>query len=528
MEFSAKTVADMLGRDASWVMEQCDELVRKQFWLCHGGIAESARGAFDVHYAFLHALYQHVFYSYLSPAQRVTLHRRAAQSMENARAEGMTIPAAQLASHYERGHQIVPALRYYTEAARHAVAHFAPNDAIRLTETAVALLERVPDTHERSELALALVHQRGIASAQLFGIGSDQAVASFEQAQRFCDLLPESSMHALLLNGMALTRYVQGDYAQACAIADRVSITGERNGDRILQMVSNMLRGIIHGVQAEHQLATKKLELARLACAAVSDRLPYTAFVVDPISSIHANFALPLVHLGLIDQAREHIRLASQRAQSIGQPTAQMFVLWMAGMLEVRCDAPEKVSAIAALLNDFVEKNMIAHGYGPAHWLRGWAQARLGSPQEGYRLIREGYESHARLGMFTGNTETLVLAAEALILAGDDAAAERELDEATQLATRIDERMANCSLLLLRARIAGRRKQADAEHEFMRRALVQARSEASPYHELKSLVALCSSSFATREDLGALRQLSLAWQEGRDLPLLARAAELLH
>ena len=35
---------------------------------------------------------------------------------------------------------------------------------------------------------------------------------------------------------------------------------------------------------------------------------------------------------------------------------------------------------------------MITQGEGPMRWLKGWAMARLGSPLEGFRLIRTEIE----------------------------------------------------------------------------------------------------------------------------------------
>jgi predicted ATPase len=135
MDFRAGIVAAMLERDVSWVSEQCDALVKRQFWLRHLDIVELPNGEIDTRYSFLHALYQHAFYQRLLLPQRVQLHRRAAKMLESTSTPAQAVPPAELASHHERGHQFLPALRYYASAAELAIGYFAPIEAINIPPT---------------------------------------------------------------------------------------------------------------------------------------------------------------------------------------------------------------------------------------------------------------------------------------------------------------------------------------------------------------------------------------------------------
>ena len=73
--------------------------------------------------------------------------------------------------------------------------------------------------------------------------------------------------------------------------------------------------------------------------------------------------------------------------------------------------------------------------------MRGWVQARTGDPNGGFRLIREAYEEVLRLGVRAGGSELLGYAAEALVRAGDWRAAQRQLDEAFEIANSLGERV---------------------------------------------------------------------------------------
>jgi len=523
VEFRVSTVARILNRDSDWVSAQCDELVRRQFWLRYVDIEETPDGSIDPRYAFSHALYRHVFYQRLSVSKRVEFHRRAAKAIEQFAA------AAELASHHERGHQPLMAMRYYAEAAANAVTrHFAPVEAINLTSAGLKLLDRVPDSPQRMELELALVHQRGIAFAQVEGIASPHSISAFDRARVLCDTLPETPERSLLLNGDGLTRYVRGDYPGAIEIAEQARDRAERFNHPLLRLYYGMLRGLVHLMQAQYPAACERFNGGIDAYRELSEaRLPLGAFVVHPLVTLKSYLAVGLMQLGLADQARGLIREARCDADTIRQPMTRMLSYWTEALIAVRTEDVETVAINAEHLRVITEETLLRQFAGPAKWLQGWAEARIGSPRTGFRTIRDGLDIHAKLGRYGGNTETLSFAAEALLLAGDLAEARVQLDEAEALAARIGEWFELPNLQLTRARVVlaeGNRQGAEA---LMQVALRTAREQQARYYELKVLVALCSLENPSVGDLTELRGLHGSLPEGLDLPLARRAALLI-
>jgi predicted ATPase len=145
MEFRPQTIADALERDVRWVGERCDELVRQQHWIGHVALGGLPDGSLGARYAFRHALYRHVFYQRIGALTRAQLHRNVAQSMERSRAVGVAVTAAELASHYDLGHDPMGAVRHYVDAADGALKQFAQVEAVHLTAQAAALLPRCPE-----------------------------------------------------------------------------------------------------------------------------------------------------------------------------------------------------------------------------------------------------------------------------------------------------------------------------------------------------------------------------------------------
>ena len=98
---------------------------------------------------------------------------------------------------------------------------------------------------------------------------------------------------------------------------------------------------------------------------------------------------------------------------------ARMVAIWFDAMFEVRLGNAARVASLADEMRALVDEFALAQGRTASRWFRGWANARMGEPREGYRRIREGYEENTRLGMLAGASETLGYAAEALMLAVD-------------------------------------------------------------------------------------------------------------
>ena len=87
-------------------------------------------------YSFRHALFRQVLYERTSPSARAQLHRKIGAALERERATAVPVTAAELATHFERGGEATAAVRYYAEAAEAALAHFSPEECMRIIERA--------------------------------------------------------------------------------------------------------------------------------------------------------------------------------------------------------------------------------------------------------------------------------------------------------------------------------------------------------------------------------------------------------
>jgi len=273
--------------------------------------------------------------------------------------------------------------------------------------------------------------------------------------------------------------------------------------------------------------AREWLERGAAAAEGFDEAAPAAVFTADPGVLVLCLLAIELLHLGFADQGRLRLQQAHARARNLRQPGPRVAVLWLDALFHVLMGDPERVAEASARLHEVIEKYALPQGRAAELWFHGCAESQLGDPRAGHRLIREGYDRAARLGIRGWGTETLGYAAEALARAGDWTAAQRELDEAMQCAEATGEGKYRTQLLLLKGRIADALGQPQRARESMEQAVAEARAREAPWLELIALSALCEREVATTHDLAALRHVVEQLTEGLDTAPVARARALL-
>ena len=527
VEFRVATLAEVLGQDRQTITQQCDELAQRQYWLQHVAIIDLPDGTLDARYAFRHALYRHVFYQRQGASTRVQMHRRVAAALERGRAAGITATAAELASQHEAGLAHAPALRYYAEAARSAFGNFAPQEAIDITSHALQLLPRCPEGTERLEVEFELVSVRGLACSQQFGLVSTEGDIAYRRALELLDIIAPVPARALVLGGIAWTYYSRADYESSFKLSQRIESLSRTHDDPVLLMTACSLLGVINTMRANYSEARRYLQQGVDLCKQLGDNAPSAAFVVDPAVVMNANLSVPLLHLGYIDQARAQMDASVMRASRLGDLMSRTVALWCAAMFEMRMRRPQRVAEYAQALGKLVDDHSIGQAKGPSLWIRGWAEAYLGSPQEGLRLILEGFEHNRRLGMVSGGSEVLGYAVEAALLAKDWDSAQKYLDQACEVRERFGERILLKYHLLLQSRIALGRGDLAAARRSLESGITEARQQGSLWMEVRLLSELCELPEASKQDFAALKEAYDRLPEGFSTAVVSRARELL-
>jgi tetratricopeptide (TPR) repeat protein len=524
VEFRVETVSLALERDLASVAHTCEELIREQVWLIPSRTCEGDETA-EPPYSFRHALFRQVLYDRTPRSLRTQLHHQVGAALERERTVGIPVAASELAMHFDRAREPMTALRYYAEAAEAALVHFSPDLSYGLTERALVLLMQAPEGTELDALEITLATLQGVSAFHTFGVGSE-ARNAFERAYTLLADVPEHPMRGRLLHGFGYLLGLCGDYALALEVAERAEALSCDTNDPALMLAACIVQAEVHHLQGRTQTTRRWLERA-LAIAEPLDIGANNIFAADPQVMLQGMLAIELLRSGLVAQARVHLQQARVRAQALRQPMTWLVAAWQEVLIEVRMGNHVRVAALADDMQALVDEHSLALGRTACRWWHGWADARSGSPSDGYRRIREAYEEHTGLGMRSGASEVLGYAAEALLLAGDCDAAQVELREALRVGEELGERVYLPQLLLLEAAIARAQGQPDAGNVAVRRAVEEARAQEAPWLELLARVELCEHHAATAEDHQALSTLIDRLPETAGTELAKRAHSLL-
>lgn len=527
MEFRADTLSRVLGCDVAQVADTCEALVREHLWLVAARATDNGDGA-EPSYAFRHALFRQRLYDSTPVFGRAELHRKVGTALEAERAAGRSVTAAELALHFDFGRSPVTAMRYYAQAAQAALLHLSPAEAMSLTERALALADQVPADAERRALEITLAMLRGVAAFHTLGAG-DEARRAYQRASDLIADDPSHPMAGLVLHGFGFLLYLRAEYSEARATAERAEALAALGNDPLLTFAACTVKGPVLMMQGQHLAAREALEraLPALARACATGEQSFIGFVVDPQVTVLAMLSLPLAQSGLFNQAHERLQQAYSRARQVAQPMALVVTIWFDALCGIRCGDVARVSALADEMQLLVDQYGLAQGKAPCRWFRGWADAHCGNALDGFPLIRHAYEENRAMGMITGGSETLGYAAEALVLLGDWAHAQEQLDQAFEIVSACGERIFFPQLQLIQADIDRSRGDVAASEASIRRAIREAHAQGATWLELLALTRIFESSLSTPEDRRSLATLVDQFSEVGDTRSLERARSLL-
>ncbi len=524
IEFRVNTISGALERDPASVGQTCDDLAREQLWLV-APRAEGSTNALALPYSFRHALFRQVLYERTNPLARSQLHRKVGTTLESERATGAPVTVAELAMHFELGHEPMAALRYYVEAAEGALARLSPRECMNHTDHGLTLLGQVPEGGERDALEISLATLRGVSATHVYGM-SPEAKSAFQRAYSLLAGIPEHPMRRRLLHGFGFVLCLRAEYAEALAVADRAEALSSATNDPVLVVAGCIVHGEVDQLQGRSRAAGAWIERG-LAAAEPLELAPVEIFVADPQVTLLGLLGIHLLHSGFVEQGRARLERAHARARLLGWPNTRLVALWFDALFEVRLGNAERVAALADGMRALVDESGVAQGQTACRWFRGWADARMGRSRDAYRHIREAYEDNTRLGMLAGASEVLGYATEALMLAGDWDGAQHELEEALQLAKTLGERVYLPQLFVMQAAIARARGDRAAGDAALRRGIAEARAQEAPWLELMAAIELCDRHGATVKDRRALAALIDQIPEARNTPAERKARALL-
>jgi tetratricopeptide (TPR) repeat protein len=284
-----------------------------------------------------------------------------------------------LARHYRLSNNDAKAIEYLRLAGEQALDRGAYVQAVAAIESALKLIERLPEAKQRLEAELGVRVLLGRALPDLHGIASTQRL---ENAQRVCELSEQVGDGSALLRGLfnlGMTYVNRGQAVRAREIANRCLALAEQN--QVLEMLppAQLLLGrcaCFSGDLLEAASQYKDL-IKRLVSP---PRRITIGVVMEPWVAVPSQLALVEQSLGRPDEALRLCDEGLRRARQLKHPSDLATALMIAARVRSQRREPDAARELAEAARALAEKHGLSGRVNSAVMV--WAKAELGQTEQ--------------------------------------------------------------------------------------------------------------------------------------------------
>ena len=335
--FSYDLLAAVAGVPESDLRAALDRLVAAELVLARGAGAETS-------YTFKHALIQDAAYDSLLRTRRAELHRAAAGALK-ASALADTQPEI-IAHHYTQAGLAAAAISFWRQAAEHAAARSANEEAVNHARVGLGLLGEIDDENERMSRELALRTILGNAEIGWHGFNSPDAAHALERALELSRMLGDDRRAAGALIGLTGHYQVRRLHEKSAAWSRQCLALAEQSDDRHIKIAAYFLMGLDPHYTGEFATAAKWCEKALEVHQLEGPALPIE-FSEEPGLCSRANFSVVQWTLGYPDRARRTAAEAIAGARALGHDWTTVYAMDFASFVHGECADDHEYAQLA-------------------------------------------------------------------------------------------------------------------------------------------------------------------------------------
>ena len=439
-EFGVAAVAAGSEQAIDTVEVQCAALAANGNFVREVGLEEWPDGTLSGRYRFLHALYQNVLYDQVPEVRRVQLHRQIAERKATAYGERVEEIAAELAVHYERGHDPKRAVQYRLQAARNAVRRGAHQEAVTQLSEGFTVVQTWPESAERIQVELQLQVALGGSLIMAKGYAAPEVEGAYARARQLCQQIGEVPELFWMLAGLYGFYLVRAELHTARPIAEQLLRLAQRTDDPLFLLIAHTACGQTAFFLGELSTAHEHF-VQGTALYDFQKHNPYALGALEDPGVVCLAYAAPTLYLqGYPEQALGKSREALARAQHLAHPYSQALALsWALSIHRFQGDLPtvaEKTATLLTLATDQAFPFWLAQGV----LSQGWLLAEQGQGEEGLQKIQQGLAAYHSTGAGIVRPYWLVSLAEACGKLGRETEGVQILTEALGLIQTTGER----------------------------------------------------------------------------------------
>jgi class 3 adenylate cyclase/tetratricopeptide (TPR) repeat protein len=351
----------------------------------------------QVIYTFKHALVQEAAYSTLLLSRRQMLHRRIAETMQNAFAQMAQVQPELLAHHFTEAGLAARAIDWWERAALRSAIRSNNFEAVSQFYRALELLTQLADdasTQRREfELRVALIEPLYATH----GYSGTEVEKNYARLLELGQDLGETRQLLRVLWGRAGGVVVRCDFPRANEHLGIFLELARQSGD-----ATSVAQGVrIHAMIAT---ATGELGVARerfLEVIETFEREGTAAVLGDyltiPRPMTLAQYAFAAQQLGLLGEAEQLCARSMRETRESGHHLTSCFAMSVCAMEAMVAQDPATVFSITEELVEIVNRHHVFYWEGFTEALLGWALARTGQVEEGLARLQRSWEIRDRM-----------------------------------------------------------------------------------------------------------------------------------
>ena len=368
----------------------------------------------ETEYAFKHAMTREVAYATLLRERRVTLHARAACSLETLAAGRLDEHVERLADHAEKGAIWDKAVEYLQRSGLKAYSLYANADAARFFERALTVLKKLPETPDNLRRAVDLRFE--LRNALLPSFETDRILSSLDELEPILARLGDKQRSAQYAAFRCNHHFLIGQQRRAIEFGETGVRLARECGDRVVLGQSLFRLAQSYQALGKYRQAISLLEQGLEFNA---NELHHDRNYLSIIPSVlnRTWLAIALVECGDFSTGMRQARRALEIAEGAGHQLSELlgwlsigYVLSGKGEIEGAVGALERGLDLCDRWSFRVWRARLVSDLGVAY-------ARLGRAEKGLQLATEAVGDGEKMRLIADKPRLLVRLGQASLLA---------------------------------------------------------------------------------------------------------------
>ncbi|HEY7494798.1 MAG TPA: AAA family ATPase [Candidatus Tectomicrobia bacterium] len=506
VEFAVAAVAAGVQQTGEEVEARCDALARQHQLVQARGTAVWPDGTVTARYGFRHALYQELIYERVPVSRRMRWHQQIGTRLEAAFGPRADEVAAELAVHFEQGHDYYRAVQYLQRTAATAVQRHAHREAIAYLRRALELLQAMAEMPQRFRYELSVRLALGPSLMVTRGFAAPEVADTYARARQLCEQLGEQQQLFPALFGLWRSAHVRGQLQTARALGEQLLSLAHAQDDPLLCVEAQGPLGQTLCMQGEPGQALEHLQRVVALYEPHWQRPLVVRCGYDPGVYAHVMEAWVLWALGYPAQGRQRSQAALCLAREQVHPfTLSLTLVTIVILQHMRREGEatlEHVQASLVLSTEYDFPYLTALGIV----LQGWELTRRAQVAAGITQMRQGLAALRTMGAEVLRPFLLALLADACAWDGQIKVGLGVLNKALMTAEQHTERFYTAELHRLKGELI-LRYVADARTTCQ--SLLQTEAEAC----FQNALHLAQRQTAKLLELRAAMSLARLWQQ---------------